>query len=69
MLTTYTVTGMTCSNCEAHVTEEVSEIPGVTSVRVNHTENSMAVESDREIAFDAIVEAVAEAGDYKVTAA
>ncbi len=69
MLTTYTVTGMTCGNCEAHVTEEVSEIPGVTSVKVSHTDNSMAVESDQEIPFDAIVEAVAEAGDYKVTAA
>ena len=29
---TYTVTGMTCDHCVAHVTEEVSAIPGVTGV-------------------------------------
>lgn len=69
MLTTYTVTGMTCGNCEAHVTEEVSEIPGVTSVKVSHQDNSMAIESDREIPFEAVAGAVAEAGEYQVAQA
>lgn len=66
--TTYTVTGMTCGNCVNHVTEEVSEIPGVTAVNVELEGGAMTVTSDAEISFDAIKEAVAEAGEYTVVA-
>ena len=31
--TEYTVTGMTCGHCVAHVTEEVQAVPGVADVR------------------------------------
>ena len=34
MQSTYTVTGMTCGHCVAHVTEEVQAVPGVTEVQV-----------------------------------
>lgn len=64
---TYTVTGMTCGNCVNHVTEEVSEIAGVTSVNVELEGGSMVVESDAPVSIDAIRAAVEEAGEYTVT--
>ena len=35
MNTTVNVSGMTCGHCVSSVTEELSEIPGVTSVDVD----------------------------------
>lgn len=66
MITRYTVSGMTCGNCVNHVTEEVSEIDGVTNVSVLLDGGSMTVESDARVPFDSILEAVKEAGDYSV---
>ena len=34
METTYTVTGMTCGHCVAHVTEKMKAVDGVDDVRV-----------------------------------
>lgn len=65
----YTITGMTCGHCVNHVTEEVSAVEGVTEVKVELEGGKMTVTSDEPIAFDTIVEAVAEAGDYTVTEA
>ena len=69
MITNYTVSGMTCGNCVNHVTEEVSEVEGVSNVSVTLDGGAMSVESDQRIPFDAIVEAVREAGDYTVVEA
>ena len=70
MITSYTVTGMTCGNCVHHVTEEVSEVAGVTAVNVELDGGAMTVESDAAIDFASIEAAVAEAGDkYTVTPA
>jgi copper chaperone CopZ len=63
---TYTVTGMTCAHCVAHVTEEVSAIPGVTGVAVTLADGKLEINSSTPVDFDRIVEAVAEAGDYSV---
>jgi copper chaperone len=63
---TYTVTGMTCGHCVAHVKEEVSAIPGVTDVAVTLADGKLEVTSEAPIDFDRVVEAVAEAGDYSV---
>lgn len=65
----YTVTGMTCGHCVAHVTEEVKEVPGVEDVSVVLDGGRMTVTSHEPIALDAIAAAVAEAGDYSVTPA
>lgn len=65
-ISTYTVTGMTCGHCVAHVTEEVSALDGVTHVELA-LEGPMTVTADREIGFEEIVEAVSEAGNYTVT--
>ncbi|MGI5255819.1 heavy-metal-associated domain-containing protein [Streptomyces angustmyceticus] len=39
----YHVTGMTCEHCVASVTEEVSEVPGVSEVVVDLAANSVTV--------------------------
>ncbi|GAA4895179.1 heavy-metal-associated domain-containing protein [Tessaracoccus lubricantis] len=69
MITQYTVSGMTCGNCVNHVTEEVSEVEGVKNVSVSLEGGAMSVESDERIPFDAIIEAVREAGNYSVVEA
>jgi copper chaperone len=61
---TYTVTGMTCGHCVASVREEVSDLPGVTDVRVELTSGQLAVTADA-LDDDAVRAAVAEAG-YEV---
>jgi copper ion binding protein len=60
--TTWTVEGMTCQHCVTAVTEEVSGLPGVTSVRVELASGSVVVESAEVIERDAIAAAVDEAG-------
>ncbi|MGJ6979730.1 heavy-metal-associated domain-containing protein [Aestuariimicrobium soli] len=70
MISTYTVTGMTCGNCVNHVTEEVSEVDGVQAVNVDLESGRMTVESETALDFSVIEAAVAEAGDkYAVTPA
>ncbi len=69
MISKYTVSGMTCGNCVNHVTEEVSEVAGVDNVSVTMEGGSMLVESSERIPFDAIIEAVREAGSYSVVEA
>ena len=59
---TYTVTGMTCEHCVASVTEEVSEIDGVTDVAVELSSGTLTVTSDESLADDAVRSAVEEAG-------
>lgn len=66
MITNYKITGMTCGHCVNAVTSEVSEIDGVTDVEVQLEGGKMAVTSESEIDFEAIKEAVDEAGDYTV---
>ena len=59
---TYTVTGMTCGHCVASVTEEVSELPGVTDVQVELETGLVTVTADAPVGTDAVRGAVEEAG-------
>jgi len=59
---TYTVTGMTCNHCVASVTEEISEIDGVTDVAVDLPTGAVKVTSTKPIDDTAIRAAVEEAG-------
>ena len=68
MISTYTITGMTCGNCVSHVNEEVSAIAGVDQVDVTLAGGSMAIMSVEPIDFELVRAAVAEAGAYKVSA-
>ena len=59
---TYTVTGMTCGHCVSAVTEEVTQVPGVTSVDVDLATGRLTVTSDAPVDDDAVRAAVDEAG-------
>jgi copper chaperone len=59
---TYTVTGMTCSHCVASVTEEISEINGVTGVAVDLPTGAVTVTSSKPIDGAEVQAAVEEAG-------
>ena len=62
---TYAVEGMTCAHCVRSVTEEVSEVPGVTVVDVDLASGRLTVSSERPVDDGAVRAAVAEAG-YQV---
>jgi len=65
---TVAVTGMTCEHCVTSVTEEVSELDGVTAVAVDLVpggSSSVTVTSDRPVDGVALRGAIAEAG-YEV---
>ena len=59
---TYTVTGMTCGHCVSAVTEEVTQVPGVTAVDVDLASGRLTVTSDAPVDEDAVRAAVDEAG-------
>ena len=65
MTSTYTVKGMTCGHCVQSVTEEVSEVPGVSGVEVDLPSGRVTVSSDHEVDDAAVRAAVTEAG-YEV---
>lgn len=58
----FTVTGMTCSACSAHVEKAVRKLPGVADVSVNLLGGSMLVDHSPDVTDDAIVSAVVHAG-------
>lgn len=66
--TDFTVTGMTCGNCERHVSEEVSAIEGVESVAVSHVTGILSVTASRDIDDADVIAAVDEAGYEAVRA-
>jgi copper chaperone CopZ len=62
---TYTVVGMTCGHCVSAVTEEVSQLPGVTGVDVDLARGGLTVTSEAPVEESAVRAAVEEAG-YEV---
>ena len=64
---TYTVVGMTCGHCVKSVTEEVSQVPGVTNVNVELATGGLTVISDRLVEENLVHAAVEEAG-YEIAA-
>jgi copper chaperone len=59
---TFTVTGMTCAHCVASITEEVSELAGVTAVDVVLATGAVTVTSAEPLDEAAVRAAVVEAG-------
>ena len=59
---TYTVTGMTCDHCVSAVTQELSDITGVTKVSIDLASGQVTVESDAALDQAAVAAAVDEAG-------
>ncbi|MEU1439570.1 heavy-metal-associated domain-containing protein [Streptomyces sp. NPDC005775] len=64
--TVYQVTGMTCGHCEGAVSEEISGIEGVTSVKAVASTGQVTVVSRTPLAEEAVRAAVDEAG-YELT--
>ncbi|GAB2784902.1 heavy-metal-associated domain-containing protein [Streptomyces daliensis] len=64
--TVYKVSGMTCGHCEGAVSEEVSEIEGVSSVKAVASTGEVTVVSTAELDDEAVRAAVDEAG-YELT--
>ncbi|MCP3819613.1 heavy-metal-associated domain-containing protein [Streptomyces sp. A3M-1-3] len=60
--TVYRVTGMTCGHCEGAVSAEISEIPGVASVKAVASTGQVTVISATPLTEDAVRAAVDEAG-------
>ncbi|MGG8407372.1 heavy-metal-associated domain-containing protein [Streptomyces sp. 12297] len=58
----YRVTGMTCGHCEGAVTAELSELPGVTSVKAVAATGEVTVVSAAPLDAEAVRAAVDEAG-------
>ena len=67
MIARYTVTGMTCAHCVLSVTEEVTEVPGVSDVDVDLASGRLTVTGEG-IDDAAVVAAVEEAGYEAVRA-
>ena len=61
----YTVVGMTCGHCVSAVTDEVSQLAGVTAVDVDLASGGLTVTSDGPVDESAVRAAVEEAG-YEV---
>lgn len=63
MKSKFSVTGMTCAACQAHVTKAVQKLDGVSDVNVSLLTNSMIVEfDDSKVNTSEIVKSVEEAG-------
>ena len=63
MKQTFSVTGMTCSACSAHVEKAVSRVEGVSAVNVNLLSNNMQVTYDEAaVTAEEIVAAVVSSG-------
>lgn len=58
----YTVEGMTCGHCVSSVTEEVSDVAGVSTVDVDLATGRLTVTSAASVDADLIRAAVTEAG-------
>ncbi|TQL66362.1 copper ion binding protein [Nocardioides albertanoniae] len=58
----FTVVGMTCGHCVSSVTEEITEIAGVSNVDVDLASGNVTVTASEPISDDAIRAAVDEAG-------
>ena len=63
--TSYTVVGMTCGHCVSAVTEEVTQVPGVTGVEVDLGSGGLTVTSEAPVDESAVRSAVEDAG-YEV---
>ncbi|MER5749826.1 heavy-metal-associated domain-containing protein [Streptomyces sp. NPDC002088] len=58
----YKVSGMSCGHCEGSVSSEISEIPGVSSVKAVASSGEVTVVSAAPLGEEAVRAAVDEAG-------
>jgi copper chaperone CopZ len=66
---TYRVTGMTCGHCVHAVSEELTDLAGVTGVTVALVpggESGVTITSQAPLTEQAVAAALDEAGDYRL---
>ena len=66
---TFSVTGLTCGHCAGAVTRELEAVDGVTDVAVDLVAggtSTVTVTSESPLAESTVVEALDEAGDYRL---
>ncbi|WP_328364181.1 cation transporter [Streptomyces sp. NBC_00445] len=59
---TYKVSGMSCGHCEGAISGEISELPGVSSVKAVASTGEVTVTSEAALDDEAVRTAVDEAG-------
>ena len=62
MIHTYHISGMSCSGCQQHVREALSQVPGVTDVTVDFTDGTATIEMESHIAIGTFRKALQQAG-------
>ena len=60
----FSVSGMTCASCQAHVEKDVQKLNGVQSVNVSLLTNSMTVHFDESVLRPKDIEKAVKAGGY-----
>ncbi|MGW0206507.1 heavy-metal-associated domain-containing protein [Streptomyces sp. NPDC003233] len=60
--TVYKVTGMSCGHCEGSISGEISQLPGVSSVKAVASTGEVTVVSENPLDEEAVRAAVDEAG-------
>ena len=60
--TTVKATGLTCNHCAMSVSEEVSEVPGVTVDVVKDGISTVTIEHESTLDTQAVADAIVEAG-------
>lgn len=68
MTHTYNISGMTCANCEAKVKSALLTLPDVTSAEVSKATGTATITMTKHIALNELQKAIAEKGNYKITA-
>jgi copper chaperone CopZ len=58
MTHTYTITGMTCSNCEAKVKAALLQIPAITGVTLSKETNSATIDMEKHVALPDLQQAL-----------
>lgn len=66
---TYTVTGMTCTGCQAKVQGLLSKVPGVTNVAIDLANSTATVDMNQHVSTKALQAALAEHPKYTLSEA
>lgn len=63
---TYSIQGMTCAGCEAHIESEVNKLDGIIKVKANHEKSNAVVKFDKtKVTNKEIEDAIGKTG-YKI---
>ena len=66
MKKTLKIEGMMCPNCERHVVNALSALPGVVSAVASHTDGTAVVTLDAEVSDSELRKAVEEDAGYRL---